>query len=338
MAAPTRVFVYEGGTTWRDLGQVGDASRVLCMGSYNGQLYVGLDRAREPGKCFQYDGSQWLDCGEPDGVNVQSLLPLGGTLYAATHGSVHRYDGGQKWTCILDHAFGITQTHCLDLYQGRLLAGTWPQGYVLQYEGGTQWTNLGRLGLAEGEPECNEVNDLVVHNGKLYAGVLPRAEVYRYESDGHWTLLTSLAQRSDWARNNLHSWCRVTAFASFQGELFACTGACAGRAVDVDPEGTLGRVYSVRAGQVASHEKDIGGGWTHLAAVRQGPQLRLFVNAQLAASTQAPEGRDFNLSNDRPLTIGFGSQGHFSGALADLRWYTRALDAKELADVMAGGH
>ena len=56
MAAPTRVFVYEGGTTWRDLGQVGDASRVLCMGSYNGRLYVGLDRAREPGKCFQYDG------------------------------------------------------------------------------------------------------------------------------------------------------------------------------------------------------------------------------------------------------------------------------------------
>ena len=120
--------------------------------------------------------------------------------------------------------------------------------------------------------------------------------------------MTSLAQRSDWARSNLHSWCRVTAFASFQGELFACTGACAGRAVDVDPEGTLGRVYSVRAGQVASHEKDIGGGWTHLAAVRQGPQLRLFVNAQLAASTQAPEGRDFShtpacWSGNRPALL-----------------------------------
>jgi hypothetical protein len=290
-----------------------------------------LRRARRgPGKCFQYDGTRWLDCGEPDGINVQSLLPVGGTLYAATHGRVHRYEGGQKWTCICDRLFGTNQTHCLDLYQGRLLAGTWPQGYVLQHEGDTKWTNLGRLGLAPGIPECNEVNDLDVHNGKLYVGVLPKAEVYRYEDDGHWTLLASLARRPDWARNNLHSWCRVTAFASFQGRLFACTGACAGRAVDVDPEGTLGRVYSLQAGQVVSHEKDIGGAWTHLAAVRQGRQLRLFVNGQLVASTQAQEGRDLNLSNDRPLVIGFGAQGHFSGALADLRWYVRALDAKEV--------
>jgi hypothetical protein len=329
-AAPARVFVYEGGITWRDLGQVGNASRVLCMASFEGRLYVGLDAARGAARCFQYDGSRWWDCGEPDGINVQCLLPLGGTLYSATHGRVHRYEGGQKWTCICDRPFGVTQTHCLDVFHGQLLAGTWPQGYVLRHEGGTKWSNLGRLGLAEGVPECNEVNDLVVHNGKLYAGVLPKAEIYRYEGDGHWTRLASLGRRPDWARNNLHSWCRLTAFASFQGRLFACTGSCAGRAADVDPEGTLGRVYSVQAGQVVSHEHDIGGGWTHLAAIRQARQLRLFVNGQLAASTQAPEGRNFNLSNDQPLVIGFGAQGHFAGAMADLRWYARALDAKEL--------
>jgi hypothetical protein len=190
-----------------------------------------------------------------------------------------------------------------------------------------------RLGLAEGVPECNEVNDLLVHNGSLYAGVLPKAEVYRREEDGKWTLLASLARRPDWARNRLHSWCRVTALASFQGKLFACTGACAGRAVDVDPEGTLGRVYSIQAGQVASHERDIGGGWSHLAAVRQGRHLRLFLNGRPAASAEIPEGRDFDLSNDRPLTIGFGTQGHFSGALADLRLFARALDVKELAQL-----
>jgi hypothetical protein len=332
-AAPTRVFVYEGGTTWRDLGQVGDGSRVLCMASFNGHLYVGLDAARSPGKCFRYDGSRWSDCGEPDGVNVQSLMPLGGTLYAATHGRVHRYEGGQKWTCISDRPFGVTQTHCLEVFRGQLLAGTWPQGYVLYHVGGTNWSHSMRLGLAEGVPECNEVNDLLVHNGSLYAGVLPKAEVYRREADGQWTLLASLARRPDWARNRLHSWCRVTALASFQGKLFACTGACAGRAVDVDPEGTLGRVYSIQAGQVASHERDIGGGWSHLAAVRQGRRLRLFVNGRPAASAEIPEGRDFDLSNDRPLTMGFGTQGHFSGALADLRLFARALDAKEPAQL-----
>jgi hypothetical protein len=329
-AAPTRVFVYEGGTTWRDLGQVGNASRVLCMASFNGHLYVGLDAMRGGGRCFRFDGSRWSDCGEPDGSNVECLMPLGGTLYAATHGSVFRYEDGRKWTCISNHPFGVTQTHCLEVFRGHLLAGTWPQGYVLSHEGGTSWSRSQRLGLAEGVPECNEVNDLVVHNGSLYAGVLPKAEVYRREDDGKWALLASLAHRPDWARNRLHSWCRVTAFASFQGKLVACTGACAGRAVDVDPDGTLGRVYSVQAGQVVSHEQDIGGGWSHLGAVRQGRQLRLFLNGRLAASAKIPEGRDFDLSNDQPLAIGFGAQGHFSGALADLRWYARALDNNEL--------
>ena len=186
MAAPTRVFVYEGGTTWCDLGQVSDASRVLCMGSYNGHLYVGLDRAREPGK------------------NASSTTVPNGWTAASRMGST--FNPCFRWAglCTRPRTAGSTVT------------------------------TAGRSGPA--------------------------------------SLITL---------------------------------------------------------------KDILGGGIHLAAVRQGSQLRLFVNAQLAASTQAPEARDFNLSNDRPLTIGFGSQGHFSGALADLRWYASVLDAKELADVMA---
>jgi hypothetical protein len=43
-AAKPRVFVYEGGTKWRDLGQVGEATRVLCMASFGEELYVGLDK------------------------------------------------------------------------------------------------------------------------------------------------------------------------------------------------------------------------------------------------------------------------------------------------------
>ena len=41
--ALSHVFVYEGGTEWRDLGQVGEGVRVLCMGSFDGGLYSGLD-------------------------------------------------------------------------------------------------------------------------------------------------------------------------------------------------------------------------------------------------------------------------------------------------------
>ena len=97
--APTRVFVYEGGTKWRDLGQVGNGSRVLCMASFKGELYAGLDAVGK-GRCFKYDGTRWTDCGAPDGRNFECLVPLGGVLYAATHGRMYRYGDGQTWTCI----------------------------------------------------------------------------------------------------------------------------------------------------------------------------------------------------------------------------------------------
>jgi hypothetical protein len=336
-AARPRVFVYEGGTKWRDLGQVGETSRVLCMASFQGDLYVGLDRGPAPGKgkCFKYAGSEWVDCGVPDGSNMNSLLPLGGTLYGATHGSIFRYDRGQKWACIGDHPFGITQIHSLDVYRGRLHVGTWPQGYVLRYEGGKEWTITGRLGLPAGGRECNEVNDLVVHNGRLYAGVIPKAEVYRYEADGQWTLLDSLAHRPDWDRDDWPTWCRLTAMASHQGRLFAGTGSCQGRACDVDPDATLGRVYAIRVGQIISHERDIGGGWTHLAVVRRRADLRLYVNGCLSACSAAPEGRVLDLSNSEPLLIGFGAQTYFSGAMADLRLYARALKAEDIVQIHA---
>jgi len=334
-AAKTRVFVYQGGTQWQDLGQVGEGSRVLTMASFNGELYVGLDANPGGGKCFKHNGTAWIDCGAPDGVNLQNLLPLGGVLYAATHGRVHRYEGGQRWSCIGDHPFEITQTHCLDVAGGKLHAGTWPQGYVLRHEGDQKWSNAGRLGLVPGQPECNEVNDLIVHNGKLYAGVIPKAEVYRYESDDQWTLVGSLVHRPDWARNRLDTWCRLTAFASFQGRLFACTGSCRGRTEDVAAHESLGRVYAIQAGQLVSHHRDIGGEWSHLAAVRQGRDLLLYVNGRLAARTEAPAGRSFDVSNTQPWTIGCGAQAHFAGSLADVRVYARALNAQEVAQVHA---
>ena len=330
-AARTRVFVYQGGTRWRDLGQVGNGSRVLCMGSFRGELYAGLDSGAGEGKCFKYDGSKWIDLGTPDGKNFECFLPLGGTLFAATHGSVYRHGRERQWDCIGDTPFGITQIHSLQAVGGKLHAGTWPQGYVLRREGGEDWTVSGRLGREKDSlQECNEVNDLTVHNGKLYAGVIPKAECYRYEADGQWTNLGSLAGRPDWAVPKSNSWCRLTCLSSFQGRLFASTGSCRGRAVDVDPDETLGRVHALQAGQVVSHEHDIGGGWTHVAVVRQGKQLRMYVDGRPVAVSRLGADRVFDLTNSRPLWIGFGAQGHFTGAIADLRLYKGALDADRI--------
>lgn len=324
--AATRVFVYEGGQDWRDLGQVGNGSRVLCLGSFDGELYAGIDRVGG-GRCYKYDGRGWIDCGVPDGRNFECFLPLGGTLYASTHGNVYEYRGGQTWDRIGNCPYGINQIHTMQAAFGKIWIGCWPQGYVLRYEGAGEWTNTGRLGIPQGLRECNEINDLTVHNGKLYAGVIPKGQVYRYEADGQWTLLGSLASRPDWDEDNVESWNRVTSLTSFQGKLFACTGACRGRHEDIDPDRTVGRVAAVQTGQMASHESDIGGSWTSLRAVRKDRELRLYVNDRLSAACSAPVGHSFDLTNTRPLLIGAGAQGHFCGALSDLRLYSGVLES-----------
>jgi hypothetical protein len=338
-AAKPHVFAYEGGTSWRDLGQVGETTRMMCMASFKGELYVGLDKLKKtvPGKCFKYTGDAWVDCGAPDGENFENLLPFGGTLYGATHGSIFKYQGGKEWTCIGKLPFNINQIHSIEAYRGSLYIGTWPQGYALQYEGGEKWAIDGRLGvpLKQGEREVNEINDLTVHNGKLYAGVIPKAEVYRYEGDREWTLLRSLAHKTPYDSKIADTWYRVTVMASYQGILYAGTGSVYGMSEDRDPDGTLGRVYSIQAGQVVSHEHDIGGGWTHLAVVRKGEVLQMYVNGKLSAACAAPKGRVFDLSNIEPLKIGFGAQNYFTGAMADLRLYDRALDVEDVKQLQA---
>jgi len=382
----SHVFVYEGGSKWRDLGQVGKSVRVLCMAGFDGSLFVGLDRAGG-GHCFRLDGEKWEDCGTLNGDNVEDLLTLDGALYGATHGMIYRYEGSQKWTCIGDHPYKITQIHSVEVFGGKMIIGTWPQGYVLRYEGealrgnlpavlctalqagprdnppvadrgfaepaeannsippceqqgllakegGDKWTNMGRLGIVEGLKEINEINDLAVHNGKLYAGVLPKAQVYRYESDGHWTLLRSLANRPEYDEQTTATWNRITCLASFRGKLFAGTGACQARAIDIDKDQTVGRVHALQTGQMVSYENDIGHEWTHLAAARRGNQLELFVNGKSVSSLRLPPGIHLDLNNPCPLLIGQGAQSAFSGAIADVRIYQSALAPDQIHGLM----
>ncbi|MEX2307273.1 MAG: LamG-like jellyroll fold domain-containing protein [Pirellulales bacterium] len=339
-AAPTHVFGYEGGMTWRDLGQVGDGTRVLSLCSFNGELFAGLDSAptgRGGGRVYRYDGHKWIDCGAPDGRNLECFLPLRDKLYAATHRNVFQYDGDGKWTSIGNGSpFGITQIHSMEAVQGKIVIGTWPQGYVLRYDGDGHWSKIGQLGLPNGQPPINEINDLTVYNGKLYAGAIPKAEVYRYDGDDNWTRVGNLAHRSDWDAEKLDTWLRVTCMASFRGKLFAGTGSCQGRA-DVGEDSSLGCVYATQAGQVVSYERDIGGEWTHLSAIRCGPVLSLYVNGELAQTSRSPDDAKFDITNQMPLWMGFGQQSHFHGWIREVRIYNRAIDGEEIARLFRDG-
>ena len=170
------------------------------------------------------------------------------------------------------------------------------------------------------------------HNGKLYAGVIPLAELYRYEADGRWDRLAQLGRRPDWAEENVDSWMRLTALASYQGRLFAGTGSCRGRAADCDPEGTLGRVRSFGFGQMASVERRPAG---RLGPPGRGPPRAACWSCMSMASGPPSRStypsRALDLSTAAPLRIGLGGLTYFAGALSDVRLYRGALSEPEIA-------
>jgi len=338
--AITRVYRYEGGTQWRDLGEVGKGQRVHCLASFEGELYAGTDNQC---RCYKLCGDEWIDCGQLDIYgkfsNFECLMPVGGDLYGASHFEIYRYEGGQQWKSVGQQPFDITQIHAFQVFGNKLWIGTWPQGYILRYEGDEQWTNTGMVGIATDKPgvaQINEINALGVHNGKLYSGTIPKAQVYRYEFDGHWSLLDSLASRRDWNPEVCPSWMRILALLTHKGMLFTCTGTCQARHWDLDPDETAGRVLYAQVGAVASHEHDIRDAWTHLAAVRSNHDVKLYVNGQLSHQMQIPPGHHFHLGNAEPLLIGSGTQSSFDGAISDVRLYGAALNAQQIEDLSKG--
>ena len=334
----TRVFRFEGGTQWRDLGPVGSGQRVMCLASFEGALYAGLD-AGGGGECYKWEGEAWVYAGcLPERQNFFAIMPMGGALYGASHTSIYRYDGGTQWTCIGRDPHDVIQIHSLQVAQSKLWAGTWPQGYVLRREADDDWTITGKIGLDTGMPGVamiNEINALGVHNGKLYAGVLPKAQIYRYEFDGYWSLMGSLAGHPDWNPEVLPTWGRVLTLATHRGKLFACTGTCQARTADIDPDVTAGRVLSCDMGIGASHEFDIGDQWTHVALVRRARELRLYINGQLAQATPMPSRLYFDLGNAQPLLIGAGANSSFDGAIRDVRLYDGALNDEQVSALSA---
>ena len=110
---------------------------------------------------------------------------------------------------------------------------------------------------------------------------------------------------------------RVWSLATYQGQLFA---------------GTLptGRVWSLRAGAMVTWDRRLPGGWRHIAAVKDGRQLRLFLDGKEVATTSLQPGA-YDLSNQEPLQIGFGAYEHFDGLMSDVRLYNRARTGGEMA-------
>jgi hypothetical protein len=297
-----RVFRYEGGTEWTDCGKLGEAEAIFGLVVYKGSLYGSA--MYSPG-LFRYDGDRtWTDCGSPDGKRVEALAVYNGAIYATgfDEAAVYRYDGsGWEHLGVLGDN---TQTYGFAVYQGSLHVTSWPTARVYRFGGPQQWIDTGRLGMEL------ESMPLAVYNGKLYSGSLPRGEVFRYDEPA-WSSIGRVDETPD------VKYRRAWSMAVYGGRLYI--GAL-----------PSGRVKSIAAGRSATCDSALAPGWRHLAAVKESGRLKLYIDGRLRATSAAFDPVDYDLSNDRPLRIGFGQHDSFNGRISDVRLIGRALTAGEV--------
>ena len=283
----------------------GKADDVMALTVYQGDLYCVSNHRRG---VFKYEGGKdWRYIG-PD-LRIITLAIYRGKLYALINGGpVYRYEGGTEWACC-GQPETSRQTYSAVIHQGRFYVGTWPEGEVYVYEGGDSWERVARLGYER------EIMGMALYNGNVYLGALPMASVYRFNGQS-FRFLTILDSSKVILR-------RVWTMAVHGGRLFA---------------GTLpsGHVHSVEAGKVATWDETFPGGWHHVAAVKSGGTLSVSIDGQpVAASTEFAPG-DFDLDNEQPLRIGFGTHDHLNGQLSDVRLYGRALHGEEIEQLADG--
>jgi hypothetical protein len=333
-----RVYRYAGGQEWQDCGQPGQNKRLIGLASYRGQLYTaGDDRSGSRFKLFVNEGGgNWRVAAEFVPHTPQDLFPhamavYAGKLYLGTS-SIYAWDG--TTLAYLGTPLGCTQVHSLEVYQGQLYTGTWPEGKVFRYLGGQEWQDCGRLG------DSIEVNALCVHNSKLYAGSIPRAEVYRYEGGQEWTRMARFYSPEGWipaevtgpAPEGYKEWTRITSLTSFGGKLFAGIGSCTGSVLDA-PLDVRGEVHELETGQSVSYDGELGANERHVAAVRSGDNLALYIDGELVACSVLEGGSSLDVANEEPWLIGNGGVGPFDGRIREVQIYGRALSVDEVREV-----
>lgn len=303
------VLRYEGDQKWTDCGQLPGVEAVGGLAVYNGSLYASS--LYKPAGFFRYDGgTKWTDCGTP-GRRVEALGVYNGYLYATSYdgGVVFRYDGRTWQDCgQLGSPEENSQTYSFAVYGGRLYVGTWRSGRVYRFEDLNRWTDVGRLG------QELEVMGMLVHNGRLIAGTLPLAEVYAFEGGTTWRQLARLDHTPD------VTYRRAWTMAEFGGRAYCSTLPS-------------GHIHAYQAGRVASADRAFPGGWHHVAAVKQGGKLNLYVDGKVVAESAEFDRAAYDLTADAPLRIGLGTSDYFHGRISQVRLHAGALTAGEIADL-----
>jgi hypothetical protein len=352
-----RVYRYEGGEQWTDLGSPDQANAVSAMASYNGSLYVASSKYRLAGsslaesenpvfggKIYRLDEEgNWIHCGtlSAETQAVASLIEYRGSLYASSlykPAGFFRYDGGTKWTA-LDTPDG-KRVEATTVYNGSLYATCYDEGLVFRYDG-EKWHPAGRI------PEATQTYGFAVHEGSLFVSEWPKAHVYRYLGGTEWQDAGRLGQELETMPLVVYNG-RMYGGTLPLGEVYRYDGETDWtqiEQVDRTPDvkfrrawsmavfqgrlfvGTLpsGRVLSLEVGRNATVDTALSAEWHHVAAVRSDDRLIVYVDGKRASESVPMTASEFDLTVKSPLKIGFGAQDYFQGRMADVRLYRGAL-------------
>jgi len=359
-----RVFRFEGGERWTDMGSPDKANSISAMTVFDGALYVASSKYRLAGsslaesenpnfggRVFRLDDSdKWIDCGtvSTETEAIASLIVFKGQLYASSlykPAGFFRYDGGQSWTsCATPNGIRV---EALTVFNGSVFATSYDEGSVFRFDGQT-WELAGKI------PEATQTYGFGIHRGSLYVSEWPKAHVFRYVGGTNWVDTGKLGQELE-----------AMPLLVYNGKMYGGTLPSAEvhrydgdekwtrlAQVDHTPDvkyrrawsmavyqgrlfvGTLpsGRVVSIEAGKNATLDRELPAGWHHIVAVKGVDRLRLYVDGKEVAQSTPFASSEFNLTNSKSLEIGFGAQDHFRGKISELRLYRGVLTPRQIAN------
>ncbi len=356
-----RVFRFEGGDHWKDLGSPDKANAISAMAVHNGRLFVASSKYRLAGsalaesenknfggKIFELgDNDQWIARGAlpPETEAVASLVVFRGKLYAA---SLYRPAGfyvyeNETWMAC---ATPGKRVEALTVFNDALYGTSYDEGSVFRFDG-EKWEHLGTL------PDATQTYGFAIHRGELYVSEWPKAHVFRL-SDGKWVDTGKLGQELEampllvyngkmyggtlpsaevYRYDGDMNWAKIGVLDTTDTKYRRAWSMAVhqGRLFT----GTLpsGHVLSIEAGRNVTSDHELKPGWHHLAAIRAADRLRLFVDGKQVAESAPFSSQDFDLTTSAPLQIGFGAQNYFRGDLSDVRLYQGALSAEQVLEL-----
>jgi hypothetical protein len=298
-----RVYRMAGPSDWIEVGQLPEVEAINGLVVYRNRLYASSTYS--PG-VFRYESEgAWTRVGTPEGKRVEAMAVHDGFIFGTGYdaGEVYRYDG-ETWS-VVGRLPETTQTYGFATFSDDLFVSSWPTATVFRYRGGNEWEDCGRPG------EERESMGLVVYAGSLLTGTLPLAEVYRYERPRAWSSIGRLDFTPDVTYRR--TWC----FGLFGGRVFC----------GVLPSG---HVWSCELGKSVLVPKALPGDWQHVTAVRREGTLEVYLNGELTERSTRFDPEAFPWAGNRPVEIGWGPHGTFSGRMRDVRLYRGALTPAEI--------